>query len=83
MKGINILSAIVDYGKINLPVGYEVVRKNLLSEEEKLNKKRRKNELSKNELFRKVVQQAKHNEVAFQYVLADSWYASKKYGIYQ
>ena len=78
VKGINILSAFAQYEQINLPIAYELVTKPLLTQEQKRNKERRKSNVTKNELFRRLVKQAKANGVEFKYVLADSWYCSKE-----
>jgi hypothetical protein len=77
VKGINLLSCLVRYGDIALPIGYEVVKKDILYSELKTRKIRRKSPISKNDMFISTVQQAVHNHVLFDYVLADSWFGSK------
>lgn len=77
VKGINLVSCLVRYDDFALPVGYEVVEKNSVYSDLKTRKLKRKASISKNELFRKLVQQAVTNQVLFDYVLADNWFGSK------
>lgn len=78
VKGINLLSCLVRYGDIALPVGYEVVKKEVVFSDIKTRKRKRKSETSKNEMFRSLVQQAVHNQILFKYVLADIWFGSRE-----
>lgn len=77
VKGINILSCMVHYANICLPVCYEVVHKDLEYFCNKENKHKRKASISKNEHFRNLLLMCKRNNVAYKYVLADNWFASK------
>ncbi|MDF1758866.1 MAG: transposase, partial [Legionellaceae bacterium] len=77
VKGINILSCMVRYGDFSLPIGYEVIKKDIRYCDMKTKKERRKSSVSKNELFRDIIVQAVKNNVAFSHVLADNWYGSK------
>lgn len=77
VKGLNLLSCLVRYGDISLPIGYEVVEKDLAYSDLKTRKQKRKASVSKNVLFRQLVQQAIDNQVLFEYVLADNWFGSK------
>lgn len=77
MKGINFLSCLVSYGDVSLPVGFEIVKKDILYSELTTKRVRRKASVSKNELFRNLIKQAVQNNVLFKYVLADSWFGSK------
>ena len=76
VKGMNILSCMVGYGDVSLPVGYEIVRKDIEFSEVKSQKVRRKSSVSKNEYFRKLIGQCVTNKVLFDYVLADNWFGS-------
>ena len=78
VKGINLLSCLVRYGDVALPIGYQVVKKELLYSDIETRKQKRKSLVTKNELFRSLVQQAVNNHVLFQYVLADNWFGSKE-----
>lgn len=77
LKGVNILSCLVNYGEISFPVGYEVIKKEILYSEIKTRKLRRKSSKTKNELLRALVAQAVSNKVLFKYVLADTWFSAK------
>jgi len=77
VKGINLLSCLVRYGDWAVPVGYEVIRKDLYYCDIKTKKTIRKASVTKNEHFRNLVQQACNNQIKFEYVLADNWFGSK------
>ena len=77
VKGINVLSCLVRYGDIALPVGYDVVKKDILYSDLDTQRQKRKASISKNVMFRQLIQQAANNQVLFDYVLADNWFGSK------
>ena len=76
IKGINILSCMVGYGEVSLPVGYEIVHKDIEFSDIKSRKVRRKSSVSKNEHFRKLIGHCTKNQVLFDYILADNWFGS-------
>ena len=78
VKGINILSCLVRYGDLALPVSYESILKDISFCDVKTKKERRRASIDKNEIFRTIIDQAKKNEILFDYVLADNWFGSKK-----
>jgi hypothetical protein len=85
VKGINLLTAMVNYGDVSFPVGYEIVKKDQVGV--KQNKKGQEkmhfySRYTLNELARGLVQQASHNHVKFRYILGDSWFASKENMLY-
>lgn len=77
VKGINLLSCLVRYGDIALPIGFEVVKKEIVYSDITTRRQKRKSKISKNEMFRSLIQQAADNHVLFDYVLADNWFGSK------
>lgn len=77
VKGINLLSCLVRYGDIALPVGYDIVKKDRVYSDLKTRRQKRKASINKNEMFRQIIQQAVNNRVLFDYVLADNWFGSK------
>jgi hypothetical protein len=77
VKGINLLSCLVRYGDVALPIGYEIVKKDVEFCDVETKRKKRKAQISKNEHFRNLVQLAVDNKVLFQHILADSWFGSK------
>ena len=78
VKGINILSCLVRYGDIAFPVSYELISKDVSFCDIKTKKEKRKASINKNAIFRALIDQAKKNEIRFDYVLADNWFGSKK-----
>ena len=77
VKGINILTCMVRYGDFSVPVGYEVIKKDVAFCDIETRRARRKSSTTKNELFRKLIAQAVSNHVLFDFVLADNWFGSK------
>lgn len=77
LKGINILSCLIRYDDFSLPVGYEVIKKDIVFCDVKTKKQRRKSEKTKNDLFRELTALAVANKVLFEFVLADNWFGSK------
>ena len=77
VKGINLLSCLIRYGDWAVPIGYEVIRKDLYYCDIKTKKPIRKASVTKNEHFRNITQQACNNQIKFEYVLADNWFGSK------
>jgi len=76
VKGINIISCLVEYDKISLPVGYEIIHKNNIFKDKKTKKIKRKANISKNEHFRNIISQCIDNKVLFDHVIADNWFGS-------
>lgn len=81
VKGINLLSSIVQYSKTSIPVGFETIVKDQPCI--KKNKQGKdimgfKSRFSLNYLARKLVKQASKNNILFKYILGDSWFASKE-----
>lgn len=77
LKGINILTCMVRYDDFSVPVGYELIKKDISYCDIKTRKHRRKSSVTKNELFRGLIDQAVKNKVRFDYILADNWFGSK------
>jgi len=78
VKGINILSCLVRYGDIALPVSYEPICKDVSFCDIKTKKEKRQASVNKNKIFRAIIGQVQKNEIPFDYVLADNWFGSKK-----
>ncbi|MCX6995451.1 MAG: hypothetical protein NTY13_06630 [Chlamydiae bacterium] len=77
VKGINILSGLIRYGDMALPIGYEVIKKDLYFCDIKTKKEKRQSSTTKNQHLRALVAQAVENGVLFDYVLADNWFGAK------
>jgi hypothetical protein len=81
VKGINLLSAFYHCQSgeqplpLRVPVGFELVIKSIEFCEVKTKKHKRKSPVTKNEMMRQMITQALHNQLQFEYVVADSWFA--------
>lgn len=76
VKGINFLSAVLTTEELATPIAVEFIRKSecVVDEQGQL---RRRSPVTKNELFRRMLRQCWQN-CWFDYVAADSWFASKQ-----
>ena len=77
LKGINILTCMIRYDDFSVPIGYEVIKKDISYSDIKSKQTRRKSSVTKNQLFQSLIAQAITNKVMFDYVLADNWFGSK------
>jgi len=77
VKGINLLTCMVRYDDFCLPIGFEIINKDIVYSDVKTKKQRRKSSVTKNELFLGLINQAVKNNVLFEFVLADNWFGSK------
>lgn len=77
VKGVNLLSCLVRYEDIALPIAYEVISKDMHFCDVKTKKEKRQASITKNQHFRAMVKQAVANQVLFDYVLADNWFGAK------
>lgn len=76
VKGINFLTALYHASSVSLPVGVTLIAKTEEYIDKKDGKPKRRSPVGKNEYFRQMIQQAVTNQVPFQYVLNDVWFAS-------
>lgn len=77
VKGVNIVSCLIRYGDVSLPIGYEIVHKDVVFCDIESRKEKKKASLTKNDHFRSLIKQAYINKVLFDYVLADNWFGAK------
>ena len=81
-KGINLLTAFYHSQKANddlplrIPVAFECIKKDVSYTDKKTGKPKRTSSVTKNELMQDMIIQCIRNQLKFQYVLADSWFAS-------
>jgi len=68
----------VRYGDVALPIAFETVKKDVVYSDLDTGKQKLKSQISKNDMFRFLIQQAVKNHVLFDYVLADNWFGSKQ-----
>jgi hypothetical protein len=78
VKGVNLLSCLVRYGDVALPISYEPIHKDVLFCDVATKKIKRQSSISKNQMFRSMIAQAMTNNVKFEYILADTWFGAKK-----
>ena len=78
VKGINILNCVYHAGDAAVPVAYELIRKPLLYRDAKTGRLKRKSEVTKNELMRRMLRVCQRNQLQYRYVLADSWFSAKE-----
>ena len=77
VKGVNLLNMVYHSKNISIPIGFEVIHKYAYCDIKTKEQKRKAN-ISKNELMRRLFQIALHNQIPFRYVLMDVWFASKE-----
>lgn len=81
-KGINLLTAFYHSNKcenalpLRIPVAFECVKKDVTYTDAKTGKNKRTSSVTKNELMQQMVRQCIRNQLNFQWILTDSWYAS-------
>ena len=68
VKGINILTCMVRYDDFYVPIGYEIINKDILYSDLNTKTQRRKSSVTKNELFLELINQAVNNKVLFEKV---------------
>lgn len=76
VKGINFMTCLYHASGYSLPVGFSIVAKTEDYLDKKSGKQKRRSPVSKNEMYRELLTNAKRNQIAFQYVLSDVWYSA-------
>ena len=81
-KGINLLTAFYHSNKsdndspLRIPIAFECVKKDIVYTDTKSGKLKRKSSVTKNELMQQMIKQCIRNQLKFQWILSDSWFAS-------
>lgn len=70
VKGINLVNYIYSTGEVNIPIGFDVVRKPIEFCSLKTQKRKRKATITKNELTRNHLKICQQNQIKYRYVLA-------------
>ncbi len=78
VKGVNILNCLYSTDETDIPVAFEIIRKNIWFSDLKTRKSKRKSEVTKNELMRDMLRVCRKNQIKYRYILADSWFLSKE-----
>jgi hypothetical protein len=76
VKGINFVSALYHASGLSLPVGFSLIAKTEFYLDKKDGKQKRRSPKTKNEHYQDLLRQAVRNQIPFQYVMNDVWYAS-------
>ena len=74
MKGINILNMLYNVSDMSIPLGFEIVKKEVKHIDPDTGKSKRKSDQNKNQQMRKLLEQGVNNKVVFKWVIADIWY---------
>ena len=78
VRGINMLNALYYSDGISIPVAFEIIKKPIEFSDLKTKKRKRKADITKNELMRDMIQISINNQLKFKYVLMDTWFSSKE-----
>jgi hypothetical protein len=78
VKGINILNCVYRAQGMTLPAAYEIIRKPMVFKDENTGRLKRRGEVSKNELMRRMLKVCQQNRLEYRYIPADSWFSSKE-----
>jgi hypothetical protein len=76
IKGINFVTALYHVNEVSLPVNYQLIEKTQTYIDKKTGKEKRRSAISKNEVYRQLLQQVVHNQIPLRYVVNDVWFAS-------
>jgi hypothetical protein len=76
VKGIELITAAAIYDNMTLPICYELIDKTSCYEDEN-NKIKRRSVDTKNQRFRRLIDQAIDCNLQFNYVLSDNWFGAK------
>ena len=76
VKGIEFLTAFYHVGDVSLPIAFDLVEKTEQYVDAKTGKSKRRSPVTKNQRYGMLLRIAVHNQVPFQYVLNDVWFAS-------
>lgn len=76
VKGVNILNCLYHNEGVNIPVGYEIIKKPIWYSDIETKKEKRKSEKTKNKIFQEMIDVMGRNKIEFKYVLADIWFCS-------
>ena len=78
VKGVNILNMLYHNDQGTVPLGFAIVKKDVVFTDPKTGKQRRKSAITKNEQARELIGTAVTNQVKFRYCLSDNWFSSQE-----
>ncbi len=76
IKGINFVTVLYHANEVSLPVNYRIIEKTETYIDKKTGKEKRRSPISKNEIYRQLLQEVSRNQMPFCYVVNDVWFAS-------
>lgn len=76
IKGINFVTALYHANGVSLPVNYQLIAKTETYLDAKTGKEKRRSPVTKNEVYRQLLQEVVRNQIPFRYVVNDVWFAS-------
>lgn len=76
VKGINFVTTLYHNQGMSLPVSIEIVAKTETYVDKKSGKEKRRSPRTKNDMMRSMIRYSVHNQILFDFVLADIWFAS-------
>jgi hypothetical protein len=82
VKGINFVTALYHSPGMSLPVGFPLIAKTESYVDKKEGKTKRRSPVTKNAYARQMLQQAVDNQIPFQSVLTDVWFASAEHMVF-
>lgn len=75
IKGANILNCLYRSQDVNIPVAFEIIKKEIPFSDLKTKKVKRRSSKTKNEQLREMLDVCRGNQLCYKYVLTDSWFA--------
>jgi len=76
VKGINMLNCLYHVNEVSIPVAFDLIRKPVRFSDLKTRREKRRNEVTKNELMRSMIDTCMKNKIQFTWILFDSWFSS-------
>ena len=76
IKGINMLNCLYHVNEVSIPVAFDLIRKPVRFSDLKTRREKRRNEVTKNELMRSMIDTCMKNKIQFTWILFDSWFSS-------
>jgi hypothetical protein len=76
VKGINFITTMYYVQEVAFPVAFEIVSKTEKYIDKKTSKEKRRSKTTKNEYYRQMLLAVTRNQIPFEYVLNDIWFAS-------
>jgi hypothetical protein len=76
VKGLNMLNCLYHINEVSIPAAFGLIRKSVRCSDLKTRRKKRRSEVTKNELMRSMIDTCMKNKIQFTWILFDSWFSS-------